>query len=175
MRIALTGVPCVGKSAVAKVLRKRSYRVVNLNILAERHNFIKGYDRARNCKIVDLKKLEALIEQKFSQKKIFLVSHFAHLLNNDITIILRCSPKELKKRLVRKGYSRRKVIENLEAEALGVITLESAHRNKNTYEIDSTKLSKEEIANKIILITKGKGKCYEAGKIDWSEEILEWY
>jgi adenylate kinase len=116
-----------------------------------------------------------LIEQKFSHENIFLISHLAHLLNNDITIVLRCSPKELRKRLMRKGYSWKKVIENLEAEALGVITAESLARNKKTYEIDTTKLSKEEIANKIVLIMNGKVKCYKTGRIDWSEEILEWY
>ncbi|MEW6070181.1 MAG: AAA family ATPase [Candidatus Thermoplasmatota archaeon] len=109
MRIALTGVPGVGKSTATKILRKRGYKAVDLNAFAEEHRLIKGYDRARDCKIIDLKKLDYLINREFSCENIFLVSHFAHLLNNDLIIVLRCSPKELKKRLVKKRYDNKKL------------------------------------------------------------------
>lgn len=175
MRIALTGVPGVGKRAAAKALRKKGYRVIDLSRVAVQHGFIKGYDKARACKIIDLKRLGSWLEQKIEGREIFLEGHFSHLLKNELTIVLRCEPKELEKRLKKRGYSKKKILENLEAEALGVITAEALQRNKNIYEIDTTELEIKKIVNGIINIKRGRFKNYLPGRINWSKEIIEWY
>ena len=55
-----------------------------------------------------------------------LEGHFSHEFDNiDKIIVLRCDPKVLVKRLSERGYSKEKVRENLEAEAIGTIYSES--------------------------------------------------
>lgn len=174
MIVALTGTPGTGKSSVSSVLRKKGYSVVDLNRIIKQHNFTLGYDKERRCRVVDIKKLDNYI-QKQNKNLIIVEGHIAHLLSVDTVIVLRCSPKTLKERLEKRKYSKKKVMENVEAEILDVITVESLERCKNVYEIDTTKLCKEKIAEEIKGILSGKFKNYKVGNIDWSEEILEWY
>ncbi|MCK5559492.1 MAG: toxin, partial [Thermoplasmata archaeon] len=95
-------------------------------------------------------------------------------------IILRCHPKTLETRLKNKGYNPAKIQENLEAEAIDVITIESVelHGNNEVYEIDVTNKNANDVANDVLKIIKSEDSArndYKLGKIDWSEEILEWY
>ena len=43
----------------------------------------------------------------------------------DFVAILRCSPKELRRRCELRGYARAKIAENLEAEMIGVVAVKS--------------------------------------------------
>tara|TARA_B100001113_G_C21060827_1_gene601069 strand:- start:544 stop:936 length:393 start_codon:yes stop_codon:yes gene_type:complete len=45
--------------------------------------------------------------------------HLAHHLPVDALVVVRCNPKELKKRLEARGYTERKVQDNIEVEMLG--------------------------------------------------------
>lgn len=177
MIVALTGTPGVGKSSVGEILKKKNYFVIELAKIADKYNFISGYDTKRNCKIIDLKKLDMWVKKnlKKSDQIIFLIGHYAHLIENDLVIVLRCSPKALEKRLKRKRYIKKKIAENLEAEGIGIITAESLSKNKNTYEIDATRGDAKSIADKVTQILNNKFKGYEAGNINWSEEIMAWY
>lgn len=178
MIVALTGTPGVGKSSVGKILKKKNYTVIELAEIADKYDFVSGYDTERNCKIINLKRLDLWVKKnlKNSNRIIFLTGHYAHLIENDLVIVLRCSPKVLERRLKRKRYTKKKIAENLEAEGIGIITAESLSKNRNTYEIDATGGDAKSIADKVIQILKSnKFKGCEAGNIDWSEEIMAWY
>jgi len=56
-------------------------------------------------------------------------------------IVLRCEPKTLKTRLNIRGYSRKKIRENLEAELIGVLSSESVRKygRSKAVELDTTK------------------------------------
>ena len=58
----------------------------------------------------------------------------------DLVIILRCRPDILKSRLVKRGYRGEKIQENVEAEALDVILVETLeiHPPGHILEIDTT-------------------------------------
>ena len=174
MIVALTGTPGTGKSSVSKILR-RKYIIMNLNKIIQQHNFISGYDRERRCRIADMKKLNGYIKKQNKGKTLIVEGHLAHLLSVDMIIVLRCSPKILGKRLGKKKYPKKKIMENAEAEAVDVITVESLEKHKKVYEIDTTNISKEKVAEKVEEILSGRFKNYEVGNIDWSEEILTWY
>ena len=93
-------------------------------------------------------------------------------------IILRCHPKELKKRLMKKKWNTKKIKENVDAEIIDVILCEAVelHLQKNIFEIDTTKKTIEEVATVIMRIVKKNfqpTKTYSIGQIDWSEEILQ--
>lgn len=171
MRVALTGTPGTGKTTIAELLRKKGYNVTDLNFLAKEKECIIGYDKERDTKIVDLKKLE-----KFIEDDNILEGHFAHEFEVNTVIVLRTHPDILKTRLEKKGFSIKKVNENLEAEAMGIITEEAIEKygNDKVFEVDTT-VKEEEVLDKVIVIIEQKEKKYLAGKIDWSMEILKWY
>jgi len=173
MIIALTGTPGTGKSYVSSILRKKGYKVLDLNKIVEKHNFILDYDKERRSRVVDIKKLDDYI-QKQNKNLLIVEGHIAHLLSVDMVIVLRCSPKTLKERL-KKRYPKKKIMENVEAEILDVVTVESLERCKNVYEINTTNITPEKVAENVEKILSGKFKNYKVGNIDWSEEILTWY
>jgi adenylate kinase len=180
MRVALTGTPGTGKSAVAKQLQKKGYTIVRLHELAIQNGYIDGIDKKRNSQIIDMDKLHKYIKKNFTTNElVFFEGHVAHLLKTmEKVIILRCHPKELKRRLMKKKWNNQKIQENINAETLDVILCETVelHPKKNIFEIDTTNINIEEVAASIVKISKKNfqpTKTYNIGLIDWSEEILK--
>lgn len=169
MRICISGTPGTGKTTVSSML---GMDVINLNDFSKKNKCTKGYDKKRKSRIVDIDCIKRSLNDI---NNIIIEGHFAHLLDCDFVIILRTSPKILKKRLEDKNFDKEKIMENMEAEALGIIIEEAIVKNKNVYEIDTTFSSPEDVVKKIRIILNGNGEEYRAGKIDYSEEILEWY
>ena len=173
MRIAISGTPCSGKTEVSKLLSKKlKYKLIQVTELAEKLNAFTGYDKKRECKILDMSKLEKEINK--IKDNIIIEGHTSHLFPVDLVIILRCNPEVLKKRLEKRYPSNpSKVQENLEAEILGVITSEAVMNNK-VYEIDTSDKSVEESVNDILKILEGKTEEFKIGKIDWLEKYSDW-
>ncbi|RLI79028.1 NMP kinase [Archaeoglobales archaeon] len=166
MKVALTGTPGCGKSEVARELKRMGYRIVRIEELARNFDcVIKEDDEI----VVDIKKLA----KEFAKTDFdgIVEGHLSHLLNPDITIVLRCNPLILKKRLEKRGWNANKILENVEAELVDVILVE-ALENKNVYEIDTTTRSVEEVTNIVDRLIKGKDTDkFKPGKIDWIAEV----
>jgi len=179
MIVAISGVPGTGKTTACKMLECNGYNVVYINKLISVHpEFVTGYDKKRKVKEVEVGKLKKYIKYHYSRTSLtFVDSHYSHLLGPDVIIILRCDPKELINRLKKKRFRKEKIMENIEAEALDVITIESVQvkGKDNVYEIDITNLSTIKIVEAIKKIIETGTKNYSVGKLDWSEEVLEWY
>ena len=170
MKIALTGTPGVGKTKVANLLKKMGYDVLPLKKIAD--EFIIGYDKERESKIVDEELMDDYIKNLKEEGIIITEGHLSHLLSVDGVIILRCHPKELKKRLKAKKWNERKIKENLEAEALDIILQRALQRHKKIWEIDTTGKNAEEVAKEVVeIIKKMPPPCY--GKVDYSEWLIE--
>ena len=167
MKTALSGTPGVGKTTVSLILGNQGYSVLDLNSIAEKNDFIVGYDEERNSNIIDVEKLNDYVCEHFKTKDIIIEGHLSHLLSVDIAIILRCSPLVLKERLSTKGWSEEKIMENVGAEILDVIKVEAFEAVDRVYEVDTTNKTHEEVAEAIVGILMGN---YEESNIDWLGE-----
>ena len=174
MKISISGTPCTGKTEVSKLLSKKlNYKLIQVNELAEKLNAFTGYDKKRECKILDMDKLEKEINKL--KGNVIIEGHTSHLFPVDIVIVLRCNPEVLKKRLEERYPSNpSKVKENLEAEILGVITSEAVMSNKKVYEIDTSEKSVEGSFGDILKILEGKTEEFKIGCIDWLEKYSDW-
>lgn len=174
MLVAISGTPGTGKTAVCERLRTDGYQVMDLNKLAFETESIIGVDPERDVDIVDTDALRKKV-MELKNDLVFLDGHFSHLMGVDISIVLRCNPDELKKRLEAKKWNEKKIRENVEAEAVDAITVESTESGVDTLEVDTTNRSAEQTEEAILKIVNGESEEFRLGQIDWSEVILNWY
>jgi adenylate kinase len=174
MLVAISGTPGTGKTAVCERLRENGYQVVDLNKLAFETKSVVGVDPERDVDIVDTDSLREKVRE-LRNELVFLDGHFSHLMDVDISIVLRCNPDELKGRLEAKDWNEEKVRENVEAEAVDAITVESTEFGANTLEVDTTGRSAEQTEKAVLKIVNGESEEFRVGQIDWSEVILDWY
>lgn len=169
--VFITGTPGVGKSTVSSLLQKKlSAYLISINELAREKGLFQGEEPDKGYRIVDLPALCKELTSKISNKEgmILVDGHLSHYCpRTDLVIVLRLDPDFLEQRLKKRGYNPLKIHENLEAEALGVCLIESyeLHPDK-VQEIDSTKLSLEEVTDEIIKIIN-KEIYYPPGKVDY--------
>lgn len=180
MRVALTGTPGTGKTSAATALEQQGYMVVGLHKLAQENKCICGIDKKRDTQLVALDKLDKVIKEHFTMKKVvFFEGHIGHLLSSmHKVILLRCHPEELQRRLLGKKWTSEKMKENVDAEILDVILCEAVevHSKNDIFEIDTTHLTIQEVAWSIRTIAENHfqpTKSYRIGRIDWSEEIIK--
>ena len=156
MIIAITGTPGTGKTQVAKLLAKKlKWKLVDLNKLAEKKKFYKGFDKERNCKIVDIKKLAKNVKDmdgfpQTSKKNLILEGHFSHDMPSDLVIVLRCNPRELRKRMAKRRWPKAKVEENIEAEIMAICREETREQGKRFLEIDTTEKKASDVVREIV-------------------------
>ena len=157
--IIVGGTPCTGKTTLAKRLAKKlNFHYLDVNEIIEKYNISEGYDKKRDTKIIDTKKLNlALIKEirnfKQSKEGIIIDSHLSHHLPKkyvDLCIVTKCNLKEMENRLKKKKYSKSKIRENLDAEIFDVCLNEAKENRHKVIVIDTTKgLNIENISRKI--------------------------
>lgn len=135
--ICVTGTPCTGKTTLAKKLAKEKDSVyIDVNKIIKEHKLSEGFDKKRNCEIIDTEKLNKILIEKIksSKKQLIIDSHLSHHLPKeyvDRCVVCKCDLQELKKRLQKRKYSKEKIEENLQAEILDVClneTKENKHK-----------------------------------------------
>ncbi len=173
MLIAVTGTPGTGKSSACAVLERRGYVLVDLDEVARKEGFIVGRDESRESDEVDV---EAMRERfQIPAKLAFLKAHYAHLFDVNLAVVLRCKPSVLRERLEARGWPPKKIRENVEAEAIDVITQEAVARLPFVFEVDTTSSTPENVADAILAILQGKTEGHGPGSVDWSQEVLSWF
>ncbi len=186
MIIALSGTPGTGKTTVCGIISEHSqyrkqFHIIDLNKIVLGEKLYTGKDETRDTYEADMDKLEERVTQIISQAPqgmdIIMEGHLSHFLPADVIIVLRTHPVALRKRLgKRKNYSFSKVKENANAEALDVILVESAERNKNVFEINTTDINPLAIVKSVIAIIESlkQGKTpkdFLPGKLNWIEQV----
>ena len=115
MRIVMTGSPGTGKSAIAKELSSSlGLRLVDIAAIARSSGLVgKGHE-------VDVAKLSRRLSFLHRADGFVAEGHLAceFRIPCDFLVVLRCRPGSLRRRLKKRGYGKRKVDENVLAEAL---------------------------------------------------------
>lgn len=171
MLITISGTPGTGKTAIGKILaRELNARLINTSYLVKKYKIKMTVDKKRNTKIIDVKMLAAAMrKESYNEKLTVFEGHLSHFVNADLTIILRTSPKELEKRLKHNGWSRKKIQENVEAEAMGIISNEA-----NGIDIDTTKNDPRKTAALIIKLLNSRSlRKKRSRKIDWARDYAK--
>jgi len=168
---AVTGTPGTGKSAACALLKNAE--AMHLNDLIQENAEIFKADETDGCIAGDTDRLQELVGKP--KGTVVIEGHLSHLLENDLTIVLRCSPTVLAERLSPRGWPLEKLRENQEAEAVDVILIEAVERGGEVLEIDTTEMTPEAVAAAIESIIAGERAKYRPGAVDWSQEVLDWY
>ncbi len=183
MIIALSGTPGTGKTSTAK--RLNDCNIINLNRLIKEHKLYTGVDHKRNSLIADQKKVQKKVNREVQNinhgdlnNTTVIEGHLSHKLENiDAVIVLRCHPSVLKQRLGERGYSKSKIQENIEAEALDIILSEAAQACEQVYEINTTRNTVQQTQEQVQEIIKNIQENkqmpvkYFPGTINWIEEV----
>jgi len=147
MIIVITGTPGTGKTTLAKSIAKKKKSVyIDVNKLIKEYKLSEGYDRKRKCSIINIAKLKKVLvsiikKANKSKKSLIIDSHLSHYIQPkyvDLCIVTKCSLKELKKRLQKKGYNSQKTRENLEAEAFDICLIEAREAGHKIKTVDTT-------------------------------------
>jgi len=172
--VALTGTPGTGKSAVARRLSSR-LESIEVGELAVRLGL--GRRTGPRAFTVDLPRLAGRLRREPPDVDL-VVGHLAHLLPIGDTIVLRCHPLELERRLARarRGSTRQRA-DNVIAEATDAILFEAIEAGGHVWEIDTTNLDPDAVARSVAGRIARRGPS-RYGRVDWladpavTEELL---
>ena len=144
MIIVVSGAVCTGKTTIArKLAAKHNAEYIDVNKIIGKYKLSSGYDPKRKCRIVDIDKLNAVLVKiiKHSKQNLVIDSHLYHYLPCkyvDKCIITKCNIAELRKRLKRRGYSKEKIAENIDAEIFDVCYHEAKEIGHSVKVIDTS-------------------------------------
>jgi broad-specificity NMP kinase len=169
---AITGTPGSGKSEVGRRLRRR-WEVVEVAELAKRL----GCARARpgGSLEIDMIQLGRAMRTPGTPRRgsvrarhSLLTGHLAHLLPVRDVIVLRCGPRELARRLRRRGTPTRDIWANVASEATDVVLIEAASRRGTgrLWEVDTTGRLRAAVARTVAGLLRNRPRS-EFGHVDW--------
>jgi adenylate kinase len=166
--LGITGTPGTGKKSLAPIVARRlGVACLAINEVVAREP---GERRGRSAMAVDVRALRRALLKRAKGRTVV----YGHLLQDallrrdvEMVIVLRCEPAELKKRLLARGYSRSKVVENVEAELIGVVSTEARARfgQDRVAELDTTSLRVDRAATRAARLLARTGP--KTRPIDW--------
>lgn len=173
--LAISGTPGTGKTEVGQLLAKHlKTQILELSDFAKQKQLFLGKDQDRDTFIVDVDQLRHFLVDLAhrSDERFIVVGHFADEVPKDflkLIVVLRSNPVVLTQRLLQRGWTHKKILENIQAEILGDCTAQALtrHDHSKVFEIDTTNLSPEETVEAIEKILAGKGNQFVVGEISW--------
>ncbi|KAF6203554.1 hypothetical protein GE061_001886 [Apolygus lucorum] len=127
--ILITGTPCCGKSTIAKkVASETGWEWINISDVAKKENLIESFDAALNCPVIDEDKVVAFLAPKMKKGRCIVEYHGCGFFPEDwfsSVFVLRTETSYLYDRLSERGYSGRKLNDNMECEIFQVILEEA--------------------------------------------------
>ena len=170
MRVLVTGVPGTGKSSLAPFIAKKlKAKVIAINeVVKEKGLYSRKEGDALVAKMKPLEKELARVLRK--EKNAVVEGHLGceMRLPVDLVIVTRTNPKALEKRLRARGYAKKKIAENVLAEALDYATAMAEGRYMRVFEVDTTR---GRVGKAVESILRGRGWRFKAGWVRWRKEL----
>jgi adenylate kinase len=173
--ILITGTPGVGKTAVShKLASKLDALHIGITELVKKQKLITSVDKERRTLIADTENVSKQLQETLAKTKgnIIIEGHYAVdvVPKKDVNtvFVLRRDPRELKGALEKRGYTERKLWENLAAEILDVCLWDalSACGSEKVCEIDVSGKTVEAVVEETILVLEKRKDCRH-GIVDW--------
>ena len=172
MSIVITGNPGVGKHTITeKIAEKLELPILDINSIAKDAGL---FEKNKDTYDVDIGKLEKILEQKISEKKV-IVGHLApYVLDKNkvkIVIVLRRDPYDLISVYKERRYTDEKSKENLGSEVLGIIAHDTISKfQEKAFQINTSGESIREVVEKVMtLISSNEGN----EEVDWLDLITK--
>lgn len=174
--IFISGTPTVGKTTISeKLASKIGAKLIKINDFVFENDLTLGKDPDKGYEVIDIEKLDSALQNELSEHDGIAIveGHVSHLCSGaDKIIILRANPDILKERLEARKYSNNKIRENLEAEAMGVCSLEAYDlHGEKVNEVDVSNLKIDEAVDVIIDVINGNDD-YPFGNVDFMEWLI---
>ena len=143
--IVVTGTPGTGKTKLSKKLAI-DYNLVYMDVsaLIKKNALHEGYDRSLKTYLVNVNRLVDFLIDLItrSKKRLIIDSHLSHYIPKRYVkkcFVTTCDLPALKRRLIRRKYSKKKIQENLDAEIFQVCYVEAVVNKHNVKRVDTTK------------------------------------
>ena len=176
--IIISGTPGVGKSTVScRLARRMGLDLLDLNRWLLSEGLVIEFDDLRKTYVIDLESARIRFSEFKPANPTIVEGHLAHLVVPvdyvRLAFIVRCHPAILARRLVSLGYPARKVLENIEAELLGVCVEEAIdiYGSNLVYEVDNSSRSIDSTVEEMVCILSGRSEGSE--RIDWFSRLLD--
>ena len=165
--LGIAGTPGTGKKSIAPIVAERlGTKCLSLNEVARSFGLV-----SRRSGAVDTQKLRERLRRGLAGNAVI----YGHLLPYAVpanavskVVVLRCEPGVLKERLRLRGYGQSKVVENVEAELIGVVSSDAfdTYGRAKTWEVDTTNASPVDAAGAVIEIAVSHPRHFP--RIDWT-------
>ena len=172
MSIVITGNPGVGKHTITKeIAEKLELSILDINSIAKDAGL---FEKNKDTYDIDTEKLEKILEQKISEKKV-IVGHLApYVLDKNkvkIVIVLRKNPYDLISVYKERKYTDEKSKENTGSEVLGIITHDTISKfQEKAFQINTSGKSIQEVVEKVMaLISNNEGN----EEVDWLDLVTK--
>ncbi len=166
MSIVITGNPGVGKHTITQeIAEKLELSIIDINSIAKDAGL---FEKNKDTYDVDTAKLEKILEQKISEKKV-IVGHLApYVLDKNkvkIVIVLRRNPYDLISIYKERKYTDEKSKENLGSEVLGIIAHDAKSKfQEKVFQINTSGKSIQEVVEKVMtMVFNNEGN----EEVDW--------
>ncbi|MDH5404364.1 MAG: AAA family ATPase [Candidatus Heimdallarchaeota archaeon] len=131
--IVITGSVCTGKSTIANALGEEGYIVYNIFDIAKTLDCVSDYNSKYDAFMVDDTLLKNRIPSFLNELQglVIIEGHYTNVLPSNlvkICFVLRASLRDLRERLILRGYSNKKIRENLAAETMDVCLSDSINQ-----------------------------------------------
>ncbi|CAH3184350.1 unnamed protein product [Porites evermanni] len=151
--ILVTGTPCTGKSVLANQIAERTgLNHINVGELAKQNNLFEGWDEQYNCHVLDEDRVVDELEDQMCEGGNVVDYHGCDFFPErwfDIVFVLRTNNTILYKRLEQRGYSGKKLTDNVECEIMQTILEEAreSYKTEIVHELQSD--TTEELENNL--------------------------
>ena len=144
--IIVSGTPAAGKKTFTKWLSKElRFKVLSLKPVVQKLS--EKFDSLKQCYVIDVKRLNqeviTLIKAEKKAAGLIIPSHLIHHLPKryvDLCLVVKCSDlKQLEQRLLKRKYSRKKTMENLQCEIFDVCLEEAKKKRHQILVVDTSK------------------------------------